>query len=406
MRELRARAARRSFVVEEKRPFLEMFVKDVLYGLADAPRSRAASATSEATSCCRGYGELDADLIARALDPAPSREARVESVEAWLRASTRSTRRPSRSTAAPRTPFFCSGCPHNRSTEVPEGSARRRRHRLPHDGADGPGAVGSIAGVHPHGRRGRAVDRHGAVRRRRSTSSRTSATAPTSTRAAWRSGRAVAAGVNITYKLLYNGAVAMTGGQDAAGRSCRARAGAELLDARACSASSSPPTTPSEYRGVALPGGVEVWDRDAADRGAARCSPHVPGVTVLIHDQECAAELRRARKRGKADEPDRARRHQRARLRGLRRLRREVQLPVGRSRSRPSSGARRDPPDLLQQGLLLPRGRLPVVPHGRAERRAGGADEREADGPHPALDADAARARAERCRRERLRASA
>ena len=64
-------------------------------------------------------------------------------------------------------------------------------------------------------------------------------------------------------------------------------------------------------------------------------------MTVLIHDQACATEERRARKRGTLAEPGVPRRHQRARVRGLRRLRREVQLPVACSRSRPSSAARR-----------------------------------------------------------------
>ena len=75
----------------------------------------------------------------------------------------------------------------------------------------------------PHGRRGRALDRHGAVRRATSTSFRTSATARFSTPARWPCRRCIASGVNITYKILYNGAVAMTGGQAAARRAARSR---------------------------------------------------------------------------------------------------------------------------------------------------------------------------------------
>ena len=66
--------------------------------------------------------------------------------------------------------------------------------------------------------------------------------------------------------------------------------------------SSSRPRTPENYKGVALAGGTEVWHRDRLDE-AQRALAATPGTTVLIHDQECAAELRRARSRGKAAEP-------------------------------------------------------------------------------------------------------
>ena len=201
---------------------------------------------------------------------------------------------------------------------------------------------------------------------------------------------AVAAGVNITYKLLYNEHVAMTGGQAIEGQL----------------------SVPDLTRWLELEGvrRIIVTAEDTSRyqrRGARRRSPscatasellaaqqelaEVEGVTVLIHDQECAAELRRKRKRGKAPEPAERDLDQRARLRGLRRLRPEVELPVGDpggDRVRPQDP---DPPGLLQQGLLLPRGRLPVVPHRRARRAAPST-------ATPALDGRAARARAARRR--------
>jgi indolepyruvate ferredoxin oxidoreductase len=116
---------------------------------------------------------------------------------------------------------------------------------------------------------------------------------------------AVSAGMTMTFKILYNGVVAMTGGQDPAGQLdvphlCRAMAAEGV--ARIIVVSEDP----SRYgRRAGLPGRTRVWGRDRlaeAERELAR----VPGVTVLVYDQACAAELRRLRKRGKA--PERAQR--------------------------------------------------------------------------------------------------
>jgi indolepyruvate ferredoxin oxidoreductase len=104
----------------------------------------------------------------------------------------------------------------------------------------------------------------------------------------------------MTFKILYNGVVAMTGGQDPAGqldvpRLCQA------MDAEGAARIMVVSEDPSRYRRVKLPAGTRVWDRDRlAD--AERQLAAVPGVTVLIYDQACANELRRLRKRGRAPE--------------------------------------------------------------------------------------------------------
>jgi indolepyruvate ferredoxin oxidoreductase len=116
---------------------------------------------------------------------------------------------------------------------------------------------------------------------------------------------AVASGANLTFKLLYNGTVAMTGGQDAVGGlDVPTLAGVLLAHGVADVLITTDDVT--DYEGVTLPEGprgrVQVWDRtrivEAQERLAA-----VPGVTVLIHDQACAAQARRLRKRGGAAAP-------------------------------------------------------------------------------------------------------
>ena len=209
---------------------------------------------------------------------------------------------------------------------------------------------------------------------------------------------AVAAGVNITYKLLYNEHVAMTGGQAIEGQLSvpgahpLARARGRPPDHRHRRGPEPLPRRQARRRSPSCATASELLD-------AQQELAEVEGVTVLIHDQECAAELRRKRKRGKAAEPaERIWINERV-CEGCGDCGEKsscLSVHPGRDRVRPQDA---DPPGLLQQGLLLPRGRLPVVPHGRAgqARRARA---------RPALDGRAARAASGSCRRRRLRACA
>ena len=277
------------------------------------PTARAswASATRRSARCVPANGELDADRIAQlrgqppraqAADRAPSR--RAVALPGRAAASAR------RALTLARPAFFCSGCPHNRSTVVPEGSWP------PPASAATAWRMGMDRGIDRASPTWAARARSGSASRRsrrRRTCSRTSATARSSTRARSPSDYAVAAGVNITYKILYNSAVAMTGGQDAAGAIARARADPAASRPRASSGSSSRPTIPTSTRASrSLGNGVEVWHRDRLDRGPARAARH-PGrhradPRPAVRGGEAAAA--QARQAGRARP---ARLHQRAR---------------------------------------------------------------------------------------------
>src|SRR5690606_6700937 len=112
---------------------------------------------------------------------------------------------------------------------------------------------------------------------------------------------AIASGVDITYKLLYNGTVAMTGGQDPQGAVDVPNV-ARILPAEGARRIIITSDDPGRLDGVDLPDGVEVWDRSRFDE-AQQVLATVKGTTILIHDQACAAEKRRARSRGLAASP-------------------------------------------------------------------------------------------------------
>jgi indolepyruvate ferredoxin oxidoreductase len=112
---------------------------------------------------------------------------------------------------------------------------------------------------------------------------------------------AVAAGANMTYKLLYNRAVAMTGGQRPASGMTVPQI-ASLLLAEGVARVLVTTEDLGRYKHTKLPNGVAVWDRSRLDE-AQRVLKAKRGVTVLIHDQECATEKRRQRKRGKLAQP-------------------------------------------------------------------------------------------------------
>ncbi|MBW0150140.1 MAG: indolepyruvate ferredoxin oxidoreductase family protein, partial [Phenylobacterium sp.] len=193
-----------------------------------------------------------------------------------------------------RKPFFCSGCPHNTSTRLPEGSralAGIGCHYMAsfsdpntdlnsHMGGEGLSWVGAAPFT---------TEKHVFVNLGDGTYNHSGSLAIRA---------AVAAGANVTYKLLFNDAVAMTGGQAAESGFTPAQITRQLASegvARTVIVADDP----SRYEGVKdLAAGVEVKPR-AELMAVQRTLRDTPGVTVLLYDQVCATEKRRRRKRGK-----------------------------------------------------------------------------------------------------------
>ncbi len=290
-----ARGLGEVFVIEEKRPNLESLIKDALYGLPDRPRV-VGKEDEVGAPLVPGHGALDADVLAPVLRRRFGERLGSRLVPA----------RPDEGFAlAPlevaRTPFYCSGCPHNRSTRAPDGAlvgAGIGCHTMALLMDEE--RVGDIGGLCCMGNEGvQWIGMSDFLERDHFIQNLGDGTYFHSGQLAIQA--SVAAGVNVTYKILYNGTVAMTGGQDPQGQLGVAAVARGLLNegvARVLVTTDEP----ERYRGSDLPEGVEVWSRERLVEAQERLA-EVPGTTVLIHDQACAAESRRARKRGKLPTP-------------------------------------------------------------------------------------------------------
>jgi indolepyruvate ferredoxin oxidoreductase len=292
-------------VVEEKRAFIELAVKDLLYGQPDAPLV-SGRRTPTGAPLLRSAGDLPPDVIAAALAPRIIAHVDQPAVQAWLTgrqgpARADGQRAPELLPIIARTPYFCSGCPHNRGTQVPEGSlvgagigCSTLAVLMPEE------RFGNIIGFTQMGGEGGLwVGMEPFVRQNHLLQNIGDGTFHHSGSLAVR--QAVGAGSHITFKLLYNGAVAMTGGQQAVGKMPVPRVATALL-AEGVRKVIITTDDPGRYRRVRLPRGAEVRHRDHLAQAQEELAA-IDGVTVLIHDQECATELRRKRKRGLVAEP-------------------------------------------------------------------------------------------------------
>jgi len=289
-------------VIEEKRSNLEDQLVRILYNAPADRRPLVIGKTDESGRILLpSEGELSPTGVAMVLagrlmkhngdsPELKQRIARLEAKEKLLGA-------PPAKVA--RTPFFCSGCPHNTSTRVPEGSRAmagigchgmaiwmpdRRTSLISHMGGEGVGWIGQApfhSDKHIFQNLGDGTYYHSGLMAIR---------------------QSAAAGVNITYKILFNDAVAMTGGQPHDGpltvpeitRQVEAEGAKKVVVVT---------DEPDKYpMNAGFAHGVTIRHRDELD-AVQRELRDIPGLTVLVYDQTCAAEKRRRRKRGTFPDP-------------------------------------------------------------------------------------------------------
>jgi len=285
-------------VVEEKRSLIEDQLTKLLYNMDRRPRI-VGKHDENGRPLLPAVGELDPAGVAQAI---AERLMRFSDDSSGLRQRLARVAARQQVLMTPakisRTPFFCSGCPHNTSTNVPEGSRamagigchgmaiwmpNRRTATITQMGGEGVTWIGQAPFTdepHVFQNLGDGTYYHSGLMAIRA---------------------AAAAGVNITYKILYNDAVAMTGGQPHDGplgvpeivRQVAAEGARRVVVVS---------DEPDKYPANVFVAGTQVRHRDELD-AVQRELRDIPGLTVLVYDQTCAAEKRRRRKRGLYPDP-------------------------------------------------------------------------------------------------------
>jgi len=287
--------------VEEKSAMMEPQAAQILFNMADRPRLVGkldeAGETLFPSDIQLEPAEIAGVLVARLQAMGVATPELSDTCQRLLEnLSSNQAVAASNQAGALRLPYFCSGCPHNTSTRVPEGSLAmagigchamatlmRKDTLLPtHMGGEG---------VHWSGARHFSGTRHMFQNMGDGTYYHSGLMAIRA---------AVASGVNITYKILFNDAVAMTGGQPHDGPLSVADI-VQQVQAERVTQVVVVSDNPGKFRG-SLPGAVSLHPREELDL-VQRQLRKVPGTTILIYEQTCAAEKRRRRKRGNFPNP-------------------------------------------------------------------------------------------------------
>lgn len=297
-----AQGSRALLVVEEKRPVMEDQIARHLYDLDGAQRPALSGKRDlQGKALLPAIGELSAGKVRHALktvldqlgitdEEIESRFGKFSQLEEQAQHVGSSTVRPA---------YFCSGCPHNTSTKLPEGSKamggigchglaavvmdRDTMQFMPmgHEGSPWTAVSQFVDTPHMFQNMGDGTYSHSGILGIRA---------------------AVAANTNITYKVLYNDAVAMTGGQAVEQQNTPLDMVKQLL-AEGVKPVYLVSDNPDQFRHLELPANAELHHRDEMDSLQRRLR-EMKGVTAIVYEQTCATEKRRRRKRGLMEDPN------------------------------------------------------------------------------------------------------
>ncbi|MBX7145997.1 MAG: indolepyruvate ferredoxin oxidoreductase family protein [Alphaproteobacteria bacterium] len=290
-------------IIEEKRPLIENQIKEQLYNWPNFKRPKILGKYDENQKpLLPAIGELNPSIIAEVIGSrikgfSPAIQDKIDRRIQFIQSKESSLSHIK--TSLKRMPYFCSGCPHNTSTKVPEDSRAyagigchimaqwmdRENVTFTHMGGEGVNWIGQAPFIktdHVFQNLGDGTYFHSGILAIRAT---------------------VAAGVNITFKILYNDAVAMTGGQHVDGPLDVPMIVNQLKNEnvkKIAIVSDNPGQYPSDT--LSYPD-VTIYHRDRLDE-IQKEFRKIPGTSVIIYDQTCAAEKRRRRKKGIMPEPD------------------------------------------------------------------------------------------------------
>ncbi len=290
-------------IVEEKRKLIEVQVKEAIF---DDRRGRrvygwykGGAGTLHREELFPTRGALDPIMIAEKLGGILIEEGReTDGIRAGLESLSDARRNDNAQEIATRLPYFCSGCPHNSSTKVPDGSRAyagigchymvqwmdRNTTGFTQMGGEGANWIGEApfsTTKHVFQNLGDGTYNHSGVQAIRA---------------------ALAAGTNITFKILFNDAVAMTGGQENEGHLTAERIVREVK-AMGVQHVAVVYDEKEDVNFKALPGDVETHER-AELLAVQKKFREIEGVSAIVYVQTCAAEKRRRRKRGTFPDPD------------------------------------------------------------------------------------------------------
>lgn len=294
----------RVLVIEHKRPLIEEQLRAALYGLPDSQRPYIEGKMDrDGKKLLSQTGSIPVPEMADALmSRVPGKWDKSEADRYFQRVGAAGQAAMSNASPTVRSPHYCSGCPHNTSTVVPEGSralagigCHYMANFMPDRNTDMTSQMGG-EGVAWLGQYFATDEDHMFVNLGDGTYSHSGSLAIRA---------AVTSGANMTYKILYNDAVAMTGGQIVESGQTPVNI-AQQVEAEGVTKIVIVTEDPTRYAGVkGLPRSVRIYDREELDE-VQRMLRDTKGVSVMIYDQICATEKRRRSKRGMRA-PDRTR---------------------------------------------------------------------------------------------------